>query len=220
MMNTGLLSIIIPAYNEEKMIAAAAREIYNILDIERIPNEIIFVDDGSGDATWEEINKVSQKIRSVRGIHFSRNFGKEAAIMCGLSHASGECCVVMDCDLQHPPKKITEMYSLWKQGYEIVEGLKSSRGKESKIHALAASIFYKLESSAVGFDMSNTSDFKLLDRKAVNSILEMKEQKPFFRALSSWIGYEKTNIQFDVQERSVGKSKWSLMSLIKYAIST
>lgn len=213
-----MLSVIIPAYNEEAMIEKAASVIYKLLADADISCELIFVDDGSKDKTWEKITAVSIQNSDIRGIHFSRNFGKEAAIMAGLAQANGECCVVIDCDLQHPPEKIIEMYRLWQQGYEIIEGQKSSRGTEGRLHTFAARTFYSVISAATGFDMANASDFKLLDRKAVNVLIQMPEKNGFFRALSSWIGFKTTRIEFDVQDREAGESKWSTLSLIRYAI--
>lgn len=214
-----LLSVILPAYNEEKMIEKARATIGQILTEQKIPYEIVFVDDGSGDHTWSEIEKAAQKDGAVAGVHFSRNFGKESAMMAGLASAKGDCCVVMDCDLQHPPETVVEMYRLWEQGYEVVEGVKHSRGKESLAHKASAGMFYKLISKAVGIDMSRASDFKLLDRKAVDALLEMPERNAFFRALSAWIGYKTTSVEFDVREREEGVSKWSTKSLIRYAIT-
>lgn len=137
----------------------------------------------------------------------------------GLAEAKGDCVVVIDCDLQHPPEKIVEMYHLWEQGYEIVEGVKASRGKESGLHALAAKCFYRLISEATKIDMSRASDFKLLDRKAVNVLLNMPEKNAFFRALSSWVGFKSIQIEYDVREREAGESKWSTKSLIQYALT-
>lgn len=214
-----MLSVIIPAYNEEAMIEKTASVISKILGDADIMAEILFVDDGSKDKTWEQILTVSKKNSSVRGIHFSRNFGKEAAIMAGLTEAAGDCCVVIDCDLQHPPQKIIEMYRLWEQGYEVVEARKSSRGAERKLYTFAAKTFYAVISAATGFDMENASDFKLLDRKAVNVLINMREKNAFFRALSSWIGFKTTYVEFDVQDRELGESKWSTFSLVKYAVS-
>ena len=124
----------------------------------------------------------------------------------------------MDCDLQHPPCTIIEMYHLWEQGYEVVEGVKTSRGKESAFHHLCASGFYAIISRLTHIDMANASDFKLLDRQAVDALLAMPERAPFFRALSSWIGFCSIQVPFEVQERTVGTSKWSIWSLTKYAI--
>ena len=212
-----MLSVVLPAYNEEKMIQKAADTISSILSDAGISFEIVFVNDGSKDCTWNEIGVVSKQNPHVVGVNFSRNFGKEAAMYAGLANASGDCCAVMDCDLQHPPETLVEMYRLWEQGYEVVEGVKRSRGKESAMHKASAGLFYKIISRAVEIDMSRASDFKLLDRKAVDAILSMPERNVFFRALSSWVGFKSISVEFDVQERTEGESKWSLRSLIRYA---
>ncbi len=214
-----LLSVVLPAYNEEKIIEKAGIVIGQILEEQKIPYEIVFVDDGSKDGTWSEIERTAQKDPHIAGVHFSRNFGKESAMLAGLANTKGDCCVVMDCDLQHPPETVVEMYRLWEQGYEVVEGVKHSRGKESLAHKASAGMFYKLISKAVGIDMSRASDFKLLDRKAVDALLDMPERNAFFRALSAWIGYKTTSVEFDVREREEGESKWSTKSLIRYAIT-
>lgn len=213
-----MLSIVIPAYNEEKMIWKTTEVVSGIMEREKIPFELVFVNDGSRDQTWEMIEKAAEKNTHVTGIRFSRNFGKESAIFAGLANAEGDCIAVMDCDLQHPPETLVEMYRLWEQGYEVVEGVKRSRGKESVLHRASAGMFYKIMSKAVQIDMSRASDFKLMDRKAVEALLSMPERNAFFRALSSWVGYRTTSVEFDVQERTEGESKWSTWSLIKYAV--
>ena len=218
MKNDKLLSIIIPSYNEQDMIPKTYEVIKQTLSSACIPFEIIFVDDGSADSTFENINKLTKEYPDVRGISFSRNFGKESAIFAGLENAAGACCVIMDCDLQHPPATIIEMYRLWEQGYEVVEGVKSSRGKENPLHTLCANSFYGIISKVTGLNMADASDFKLLDRRAVEALLIMPERAPFFRALSSWIGFKTISVSFDVQERTVGTSKWSMWSLVKYAV--
>ncbi|MCC8065698.1 MAG: glycosyltransferase family 2 protein [Clostridiales bacterium] len=213
-----MLSVILPAYNEEKMIRKASETIDRILSAEQIPYEIVFVNDGSKDNTWSEIEQAAEENPHVTGILFSRNFGKESAMLAGLAEASGDCCAVMDCDLQHPPETLVEMYRLWEQGYEVIEGVKRTRGKESTLHRMSAGLFYKLISKAVKIDMSRASDFKLLDRRAVDALLSLPERNVFFRALSSWIGFKTVSVEFDVQERTEGESKWSTRSLIQYAI--
>lgn len=215
----GLLSVVLPSYNEEKSIHRATRTIEDILDGAGIHYELIFVDDGSRDGTWGEILAQTTRDNRVRGVRFSRNFGKEAAIFAGLAQSRGACTVVMDCDLQHPPEKVVEMYRLWQEGYQVVEGVKTSRGKESPLHTAAAKTFYSLISSATRVDMSRASDFKLLDRRAVDTLLAMREKNAFFRALSSWIGFETAQVEFEVQPRLEGESKWSLVSLIRYAMT-
>ena len=214
-----MLSVVLPAYNEEKMLSKAAKTISGILEDAAISYELIFVNDGSKDNTWKEIEKAAKENSHIVGIHFSRNFGKESAIFAGLAGAAGDCCAVMDCDLQHPPETLVEMYRLWEQGYEVVEGVKRSRGKESALHRASAGLFYRMISRAVQIDMSRASDFKLMDRKAVDALLAMPERNAFFRALSSWIGYRTAAVEFDVQEREEGESKWSTWSLVKYAIT-
>ena len=216
---TGLLSVVLPAYNEQGSVPRAAQVICGLLAQAGIDHEIVFIDDGSKDNTWAVIQEQTVPFPQVRGVRFSRNFGKEAAIFAGLAQAEGDCVVVLDCDLQHPPEKIVEMYRLWQQGYQVVEGVKTSRGKENPLHTLAAKTFYSAISGATGIDMSRASDFKLLDRRAVDTLLAMREKNAFFRALSSWIGFKTTQVEFEVQPRLEGESKWSIRSLVKYAIT-
>ena len=214
-----MLSVVIPAFNEQEMVPAAAGQIDGILSRAGIPHELIFIDDGSRDATWAEIRAESEHRDTVRGVHFSRNFRKEAAIFAGLQAADGDCVAVIDCDLQHPPEKLVEMYRLWEQGVEVVEGVKTDRGEESLAHRVAAKTFYRLISEATHIDMTRASDFKLLARKAVNVLLSMREKRAFFRALSSWIGFRTAEVPYEVRERAAGESKWSTWLLIKYALS-
>lgn len=214
-----MLSIIIPVYNEEKMIPISINVMTKLMDSTDIEYEFVLVNDGSKDNSWDTIKSLSEHNSHIRAISFSRNFGKESAIIAGLSYAKGEACVTIDADLQHPPEKIPEMYALWKQGYKVVEGIKRSRGRESFIHKCFVNIFYGIISRATGFDMQNTSDFKLLDREVVDVILKMPEKQMFFRAISAWVGFKSTRIEYNVQERKEGVSKWSTSSLIKYAVN-
>ena len=214
-----MLSVILPAYNEKDMIPVAAETLAGILDKEGIAFELLFVNDGSTDGTWDAICRAREKDPRVCGICFSRNFGKEAAMFAGLEKARGDCCVVLDCDLQHPPEKIVEMYRLWEQGYEVVEGIKEDRGQETGLHRFAANSFYGLISRATGMDMASSSDFKLLDRKVVDTLNAMPERNVFFRALSFWVGFRRAEVKYDVRERTAGESKWSTRALIKYAVT-
>lgn len=218
-LKTGLLSVVLPAYNEESSIPRAAEVICGLLTQADIRHELIFVNDGSRDHTWEAIQKQADRYPQVRGIQFSRNFGKEAALFAGLAQARGDCAVVLDCGLQHPPEKIIDMYRLWQHGYQVIEGVKVSRGKENPLHTLAARAFYSAISGATGVDMSRASDFKLLDRRAVDVLIAMREKNAFFRALSSWIGFSTAQVEFEVQPRLEGESKWSIRSLVRYAIT-
>ena len=214
-----MLSVVIPAYNEEQMISQTATTVANILREANIPYELLFVDDGSKDGTWAAIQAVRDTDPHVVGIRFSRNFGKEGAMFAGLEQARGQCCAVMDCDLQHPPEKLVEMYRLWEQGFEVVEGVKEERGKESGLHTLAANSFYRIISRAANLELKDSSDFKLLDRKVVDTLNALPERGVFFRALSHWVGYRKAIVSYVVADRTAGQSKWSTRSLIRYAFT-
>ena len=213
------LSIVLPSYNEEQMIEKTTETISDIMERERIPYELIFVNDGSKDGTWDKILEQKEKNTHVKGVCFSRNLGKELAISAGLDQAAGACVAVMDCDLQHPPETLVTMYRLWESGFQVIEGIKASRGKESPIYKMFAKTFYKIISNATGIDMSRASDFKLLDRQVVDEYLKLPERNVFFRALSSWVGFKTTYVEFDVQKREAGESKWSFKSLVKYAVN-
>ncbi len=214
-----LLSIVLPSYNEEQNIANTAKVLSSLLEQEKIEYELVFVSDGSKDATYEEILRVAEENPRIKGAKFSRNFGKEACIFAGLQLTTGDAVIVMDCDLQHPPKVIPQMWELWKNGYEVVEGVKSARGKESLGYKLSAGLFYKIMSKLIKMDMNASSDYKLLDRKVVDVLLELPERNTFFRALTFWAGFRTTTVEYEVQERAYGTSKWSLISLMKYAIT-
>lgn len=214
-----VLSIVLPAYNEESNIANTAEVLSSFLKERDIDYELVFISDGSKDNTYEEILKAAGRDPRVKGAQFSRNFGKEAGIFAGLELAEGDAVVVMDCDLQHPPEAIPLMWEKWKNGAEIVEGIKADRGKESLGYKLSAGLFYKVMSSLIKIDMSASSDFKLLDRKVVNVLLELPERNTFFRALTFWAGFRTETVEYKVQERKYGQSKWSLWSLMKYAVT-
>ena len=214
-----MLSIIIPAYNEQENIENTAGVIGGIMAENGIDAEIIFVDDGSKDNTWSIIEELSRKNDSVRGLKFSRNFGKEGAIFAGLRACDGDCAVVIDCDLQHPPTIIPEMYSLWQQGYEVVEAVKSSRGKESLIYKMFAKSFYRIMKNSSNVNLDRASDFKLMDRKVIDALNEMPERLTFFRALSSWVGFKTAQVEFEVAPRNAGTTKWSFRKLMKFALN-
>lgn len=214
-----MVSVIIPAYNEEENIPEAARAAKDSLSAVNAEFEIIFVDDGSTDNSWRVIEKLSSEEKHIRGLRFSRNFGKEGAIFAGLRAAKGQCAVVMDCDLQHPPGLIADMYRLWRDGFEVVEAVKADRGKESAFHKFFAKLFYGMMKSSSDLNLDRASDFKLLDRKAVDALLSMPERMTFFRALSHWIGFKQTFVEFEVQPRKSGKTKFSFGKLFKFAMS-
>lgn len=214
-----MLSVVLPAYNEEQMIKKTAQVVGDLLEKEQIPYELVFVNDGSKDHTWEKILELKEERAHIKGVCFSRNFGKEGAVFAGITQAEGDCIAVMDCDLQHPPETLIKMYRLWEDGYQVIEGVKASRGRESFIHKMFAKTFYSIISDATGIDMSRASDFKLMDRQAAEEFLKLPERNVFFRALSSWVGFKTTYVEFDVQEREAGESKWSFKSLVRYAVN-
>ncbi len=217
------ISIVVPCYNEEATIDKYHNAIKSLWEGSRISDryelELIFINDGSSDNTHSMIEQLSKGDPCVHYTSFSRNFGKEAAIFCGLKQATGEAVIVMDSDLQHPVSAIPEMLEKWEESYEIVEGIKLGRGKESKSHGIFAGLFYKLISHMVGFDMAGSSDYKLMDRKVVDTLNTLPEKSTFFRALSYWVGYKQTSVRYEVADRVGGVSKWSGVSLIKYAVS-
>lgn len=210
-----MISIVIPAFNEEENIFPAAEAVCGALKGEE--HEIIFVDDGSTDESWSEILRAAED-PNIRGIRFSRNFGKEAAIRAGLEAASGEAAVVMDCDLQHPPAVIPKMIEKWRGGAKVVEGKKSSRGSEKPAHGALAGIFNSLMSRATGFDMTGASDFILLDRRAIDAVLSYGEQGSFFRALSQFVGFRAEEVEYEVAARERGRGKWTFKKLAGYAL--
>ena len=214
-----MLSVILPVYNEEKQIEKTVNEIKSIISGLNEGFEIIVVDDGSTDNTWDVLKDLAGKNPEVSVYRFSRNFGKEAAIMAGLSNAEGDACITMDADLQHPPELIPEMVRLWKEGFEVVEAVKRDRGRETSLKRFSASLFYKILYRLSGFNLQNASDYKLLDRKVVGEIIRMPERETFFRGLTAWVGYKRTELYFNVPERKTGKSGWSKLKLFRLAIT-
>ena len=214
-----MLSIIVPAYNEEENIEKTASAISGIMEENDIPYELLFVDDGSGDRTFELIEGLSEENPSIRGLSFSRNFGQEGTIFAGLRHCRGDCAAVIDCDLQHPPELMVKMYELWRQGYKVVEAVKSSRGKESFLYKFFAKCFYGLMEGSSGIKIKGASDHKLMDRQVIDALNELPERITFYRALSSWVGFKTARLEFDVAPRNAGTTKWSFKKLFKFALA-
>lgn len=219
-----MLSIIVPCYNEEITILTFYEKCKTfIVNCKEINSdfEFIFVDDGSEDKTWSNIQELIKQDATVHGIKFSRNFGKEAAIFAGLHKAQGGCAIIMDCDLQHPPELIAEMLKHYLEGYQIVRCVKKHRNKESLIRRICNSLFFRFFNvfDSTQLNIANASDFQLIDRKVINYILKFQETSLFFRGISAYVGFKSKDIEFDVPERIAGKSKWSYHSLIIYAFS-
>ena len=218
-MRTGTLSVIAPAMNEQDNISRLCAAIKEVMENASIPYELIIVDDGSRDTTWQIVCDEAKKDPRVRGISFSRNFGKESAIFAGLSEAKGDCAAIIDSDLQFPPQTLCEMYSMWQTGdVEIVEGRKNARQKETLTYKLFSKTFYKLLKAMSGIDLDNMCDFKLMDRCVVDDLNALPEKQTFFRALSDWPGYRKATVPFDVADRNSGTSKFTPVKLVKLAL--
>lgn len=215
-----LLSVVIPAHNEAAGIAHAVAVISQVVDGCAMHWEIVVVDDGSRDGTFERIRELSRQDSRIKGVRFSRNFGKEAALLAGLRAARGDAVVTIDADLQHPPTLIAQMIDHWRQGAMIVDGVKRNRDSDGPLTRLRATLFNALISRLGGVNLENASDFKLLDRVVVDTLARaLPERRRFYRGLSEWVGYPRASVQFDVEERLDGQGKWTLLKLIDLAVT-
>jgi polyisoprenyl-phosphate glycosyltransferase len=219
MISNSFISIVIPVFNEEDILKKSLPEISSYLKSTRLRYEIIFIDDGSRDGTWNLLHRISREDSTIKAIKLSRNFGKESAIAAGLKCATGDAVVIMDSDLQHPPEIIPEMIRHWKEeGFDIVEAVKADRGNEPLSSKIGARLFYWLMKHLTELDLDSSSDFKLLDRKVVAAHNSLPESSRFFRGIVSWLGFKKTQISFTVRERISGRSRWSIVKLARLAI--
>ncbi len=213
-----ILSIVIPAYNEENNINLIYQELKK--ELKEIEFKIIFVDDGSKDCTYDKIQELAEKDNNIFGISFSRNFGKEAAILAGLKESKTELVVVMDSDLQHPPEVIHEMVKgVVEEGYDIVTTKRISRKGDPYFKSFMSKKFYKLINRLSDTKIvDGAQDFRIMTRQVVNSVLELDEYHRFSKGIFSWVGYDVKYIEVDSYKRIEGKSSWSFWSLSKYAI--
>ncbi|MDD2608376.1 MAG: glycosyltransferase family 2 protein [Giesbergeria sp.] len=213
-----ILSLIIPAYNEAIGIKNAVQKIISECENQEMEIECWVIDDGSADNTLAEIIAMAHEDNRIHPLALTRNFGKEAAILAGLEAAQGDAVIVLDADLQHPPSLIPEMIQCWKKGFFVVEAVKQERGKESLSQKLFAKIFYGVFDRFGNVNLRGSSDFKLLDKKVITSLLAMPERHRFFRGLVSWAAYPTARLPFDVAPRESGQSGWNTWKLAKYAI--
>jgi len=215
-----LLSVVIPVYQEGSHIRNSIGVIEKVLIDSRIRYEFVLIDDGSKDNTWEVLKKLAEDNKCVTALRLSRNFGKESALCAGLEYATGDMVLVMDSDLQHPPTLIPQMVQAWREeGYDVIEGIKNSRGKENPFYKACAKFFYYIIYKTSDINLGKASDFKLLDRNVVEAWKEMPERAIFFRGMSAWLGFDRKQIGFDVAERVNGTTKWSLLRLIRLAMN-
>lgn len=215
-----MLSVVVPCYNEQDNIASFACELDKILSSAGIGYELVLVNDGSGDQSWSIMKRLANSSLNISAVNLSRNFGKENAIFAGLEIAGGDCVAVMDGDFQHPIETLVEMYRLWQNGVQIVNGVKSDRGQESRAHGIMVKIFYNSLAKMSGMQLYNSSDFKLMDRAVVDALNQMPEKLAFFRGLSQWVGFRSEKVYFEVEERKAGHSKFSFKSLARLAVNS
>lgn len=214
------ISVVVPVYNEGTYLHIVVEAIEQELKKTDAVYSITLIDDGSKDHTWEVISSLAETNPLIKGIKLSRNFGKEMAIAAGLKEANGKGVLLMDGDLQHPPSFIPEMIQKWRNGEgDIIECVKTDRGKESLRNKMGSSLFYWLIRRLTGYKLKGATDFKLLDRRVVDAWKEMGETAVFFRGMVRWVGFRTVSIPFKVEERVGGDTKWSLISLIRLALT-
>lgn len=214
------ISIIAPVYNEEPVLHKLYERVSEVMDAQSFDWELVLVNDGSRDDSAEIIASLHAKDSRVKGISFSRNFGFQIAVTAGLEHASGNAVVLTDADLQDPPEVIPKMIAKWREGYDVVYGVRASREGETWFKKLTASAFYRLIDSITGIDIPlDTGDFRLMDRRVVNSILGMRERNRFLRGMVPWVGFKQTGVEYERAARFAGESKFSsVKQMIPFAI--
>lgn len=217
-----LLSIVVPCYNEEENVAFFYEELIKNRDFfekEQLDLEIIYVDDGSKDQTVKEVKNLAKNDKRVHLVSFSRNFGKEAAIYAGLTHAKGDYVVMMDADLQDPPSLLPEMFSYLEKGYDSVATRRVSRKGEPPIRSFFARMFYRIMNKISDTDIvDGARDYRLMTRRVVEAILSMGEYNRFSKGIFGWVGFETKWVEFENVERLRGETKWSFWKLFLYSI--
>ena len=214
------VSVVVPAFNEGVLLShlvGRLREVLGALDLEY---EILIVNDGSTDETQFVLEELSDSDPRLVPVHLTRNFGKEAALAAGLTIAEGRAVVFLDADLQHPPELIPDMVREWRSGYDVVNAVKRKRENESLVYRGFSTLFNRLLSREIGYNMAGASDFKLIDRQVAEVLLACPERNRFFRGLVAWVGFRVKNLEFDVRAREQGLTKWSLVSLVRYSVSS
>ena len=214
------ISILIPCYNEEKSLPLLYPELVKLMDANQGYDwELMFVNDGSVDGTLAELQRLRQQDNRVSYVDLSRNFGKEAAMLAGFDYVTGDCTVIMDADMQHPPTLIPELIKWWEQGYDDVYAKRKSRGRESWLRKRMSLLFYKILQLSSRFDvLQNVGDFRLLDRKCINALRKMRESERYTKGMYCWIGFKKKEVEFVQGDRVAGDSSWGYGRLFSLAI--
>ena len=214
------ISIIIPAYNEEESLPMLRGRIEKLMDsMKNYEFEILFVNDGSKDRTIEIIKKMREEDTRFNYVDFSRNFGKEIAMIAGLDYATGDCVIFMDADLQDPPELIPELVKYWEQGYDDVYAKRRSRKGETWLKKFTSKMYYKVLQKTTRIEIQkDTGDFRLLDRRCVNALKKLRESERNTKSMFSWIGYKKKEVLYDRDPRIAGTTKWNYIKLIDLAI--
>jgi glycosyltransferase involved in cell wall biosynthesis len=214
------ISIVIPCYNEEASLSLLYNELVKLMNSH--PNyawEILMINDGSKDRTLEIIKDLRKKDNRICYIDLSRNFGKEKAMLAGFDYVTGDCMVIMDADLQHPPYIVNEMITKWEAGYDDVYAKRKSRGKEPWLRKQFSLLFYKILQKTTKIEiLPNVGDFRLLDRKCIESLKQLRETERYTKGMYCWIGYKKTAVEFEQQDRQAGQSSWNFLNLLSLAI--
>lgn len=214
------VSVLVPCYNEEDSLPMLYAELVKVMDSCKSYNwEVFFINDGSCDNTLSVIKDLRQKDMRISYIDLSRNFGKENAMLAGFDYVTGDCMVIMDADLQHPPHVILKMLEKWEEGYEDVYAKRITRGKESWIRKKASLLFYSLLQKTTRIEiLQNVGDFRLLDRCCIEALKSLRESERYTKGIFCWIGFKKTSVDFEQKDRVAGKSTWNYWSLFNLAI--
>lgn len=217
--NNAVYSVVVPVYNEEAVIMESYKRLKKVMDEFLKPYEIIFVNDGSRDATGDILRQICSRDRNAKFIEFSRNFGHQPAITAGMDYALGEAIVVIDADLQDPPEVIPQMIDKWKEGYDVVYGVRAERQGESFFKKATAAAFYRFlrKMSDVNIPV-DTGDFRLIDRKVCDALKTVGEKNRFVRGIISWLGFKQIGIEFVREKRFAGVTKYPLMKMIKFSL--
>lgn len=214
------LSVILPAFNEAEGLKNCVDAIERTVAAEVESYEILLINDGSSDDTAAIADALAAERPPVLAVHLSRNFGKEAAMCAGIDAAQGQAVLVLDADMQHPPDLIPLLLARWREGFDVVNAVKNRRGEESLAYRSFAGAFNALmrRASPALRDFEGASDFKLLDRQAIDALRACPERSRFFRGLVAWVGFRVCNVPFDVMPRAAGESRWSTRALLRYAL--